>query len=252
MTEVTRYNKVDFSKLSYSLPENQQNVYYGGIQHNELPLYLQTSRLRFMDIKEENKQKFMLFQVDPDDFSFYDMLLKLDDNNLSATYQSSKEWFKKELPMDILETMYRRISQPFKKNEVPSVLFKVPIYKQTVQCSLYDESNNPITLDSLDKGTTVLAIIHIKGLKFLKKEYYCDMYLSQIKVTKALPVRVTECLIEDEDDEVVNEFEYLDEEVILRAKEKNKLIEEKNNLECIIQQKQEELSEIINKIEKLE
>lgn len=252
MTEVTRYNKVDFSKLSYSPPENQQNVYYGSIQHNELPLYLQTSRLRFMDIKEENKQKFMLFQVDPDDFSFYDMLLKLDDNNLSATYQSSKEWFKKELPMDILETMYRRISQPFKKNEVPTVLFKVPIYKQAVQCSLYDESNNPITLDSLDKGTTVLAIIHIKGLKFLKKEYYCDMYLSQIKVTKPLPVRVTECLIEDEDEEVVNEFEYLDEEVILRAKEKNKLIEEKNNLECVIQQKQQELSEIINKIEKLE
>ena len=66
------------------------------------------------------------------------------------------------------------------------------------------------------------------------------MYLSQIKVTKPLPVRVTECLIEDdENDEVVNEFEHLDQEVIQRAKEKNKLMEEKNNLECFIQQKQD-------------
>ena len=82
------------------------------------------------------------------------------------------------------------------------------------------------------------------------------MYLSQIKVTKPLPVRVTECLIEDDDenDEVVNEFEHLDQEVIQRAKEKNKLMEEKNNLECFIQQKQEELNQrkIINKIKKLE
>ena len=53
--------------------------------------------------------------------------------------------------MDILETMYRRISQPF-KNEVPTVLFKVPIYKQTFTVQYIIQSNNPITLDGLDKG----------------------------------------------------------------------------------------------------
>ena len=50
------------------------------------------------------------------------MRIKLDDHNLSSTYQSSNDWFNKELPMDILEGMYRRITKPFKKDEYRQVL----------------------------------------------------------------------------------------------------------------------------------
>ena len=68
-----------------------------------------------------NKQKYLVLKVDSKDFGFYDLLVKLDDHNLSTTYQNSKGWFDKELPMDILEKMYRRITKPFKKGGIPEI-----------------------------------------------------------------------------------------------------------------------------------
>ena len=91
--------------------------------------------------------------MDPQDFTFYDSLVKLDDHNLSKTYTSSKEWFNKELPMDVLEGMYRRITQPFKKGDVPEIILKLPYHKQKIQSRIYDQSNNisnTATTDALE------------------------------------------------------------------------------------------------------
>ena len=78
--EVIRYKDLNLDKLSYSKPENQQNVYYGPIQYNERDIHIQTAKLIVKEIKEDksSNQKYLLVSVDPTDFSFYDMLhLKL-------------------------------------------------------------------------------------------------------------------------------------------------------------------------------
>ena len=54
----------------------------------------------------------------------------------------------KELPMDILEKMYRRITKPFKKDDVPTIELKVPMIKQKVQSNIYDQSNNVVGVHS--------------------------------------------------------------------------------------------------------
>ena len=83
MSEVIRHNKLDISSLHYSKPINQNNLYYGSIDYNNNPCYIQTAKLVVEDIKEVNKQKDIVLKVDPDDFSFYDLLVKLDDHNLN-------------------------------------------------------------------------------------------------------------------------------------------------------------------------
>ena len=110
-------------------------------------------------------------------------------------------------------------------------------------------------------------MLQVKGLKFLKQNYYCDTYLSQIKLIKdTVVVKSASCLIEDDvvaiQPEEKYDYEILDEEILKKNKEieelessilKNKqLIEEdENNLETIIsekkniiEQKKEELSKL--------
>jgi len=276
MSEVTRYNKLQLDNIQYDKPENKGTVYFGTMLYDLNPLLLQSSRLKVKEIKEVEKQRYIVLETDDTDFSFYDKLVQLDDHILDATYQNSEEWFNKELPMDILEGMYKRITKPFKKDEKPSLEFKLPYHSDKLQTKIYGQTNELIELDNLTIGSTIILMIQVKGLKFLKQNYYCDTYLSQIKLIKGtVTVKPASCLIED-DEEVGNgeseekyDYEILDEEIFKKNKEieelessilknKQQIEEDENNLETIIsekkniiEQKKEELSKLEEQLQNL-
>ena len=277
MSEVTRYNKLQLDNIQYDKPENKGTVYFGSILYDLNPLLLQSSRLKVKEIKEIEKQRYIVLETDDADFSFYDKLVQLDDHILDATYQNSEEWFNKELPMDILEGMYKRITTPFKKDEKPSLEFKLPYHSDKLQTKIYDQTNELIELDNLTVGSTIILMIQVKGLKFLKQNYYCDTYLSQIKLIKeTVTVKPVSCLIEDDEEVVTNveseekyDYEILDEEIFRKNKEieelessilksKQLIEEDENNLETIIsekkniiEQKKEELTKLEEQLQNL-
>ena len=258
--EVVRHSKFDISKLSYTKPTNQQNLYYGAMHYEDKLCYIQTSKLIVSEIKEINKQLHLVAHVEAGDFSFYDTLVTLDDHNLSATYKSSKEWFQKELPMDILEGMYRRISKPFKKGDVPLIELKIPVTKQCVQSKVYDHKNQPIDIKDIQKGSAIMCIMHIKGLKFLKKDYYCDNYITQIKVLEPSPIVGNDvCLIEDDmPHDMTYDYEIVDEEVVHQNKEKlelegkyNILTQSIETMEGTLTEEKHSLAQLRKKIDNL-
>jgi hypothetical protein len=255
MSGVTRYDKLDLDEILYDKPENTGSVYFGPISYKSSPLFLQSSRLLVKEIKKDEKYTYLVVATAKDDFSFYDTLVKLDDNNLEQTYQQSEKWFNKELPMDILEGMYKRITEPFKKDDIPSIEFRLPYLQEELQTKIYDQSNELIGLDRLIPGSTIILMNHVRGLKFLKQNYYCDLHLSQIKliqqpISEPISDPITaSCLIEDDGSTEVKvqhedkyDYEILDEEII----QKNKGIEE---LETTILEHKQTISEYTEKID---
>lgn len=226
MTEVIRYDKLNIENIQYEKPENQNNVYFGPMYCDLNPLLIQSSRLKVKELNVDNKT--IILETDSSDFRFYDILVKLDDNNLEQTYQKSEEWFNKELPMDILEGMYKRITKPFKKDDIPSIELKLPYHKLSLQTKIYGSDNQAIEVDKLKPGSTIIVMLHVRGLKFLKQNYYCDVFLSQIKLVKEyIPIKPAECLIEDDNvNELIEskyDYEIIDEEVVQKNKEINEL-----------------------------
>ena len=261
MSGVTRYDKLDLDAIQYDKPENTGSVYFGPISYNSSPLLLQSSRLIVKEIKQNDNHKYLVVTTTKDDFSFYDALVKLDDNNLEQTYQQSEEWFNKELPMDILEGMYKRITEPFKKDDIPSIEFRLPYVQEELQTKIYDQSNELIGLDALISGSTIILMNHIRGLKFLKQNYYCDLHLSQIKlIQQPLPEPVpVSCLIEDDETTKVEvqqdnkyDYEILDEEIIQKHKEieelETKILEHRQNISEYTEKIDNE-NEILSKLE---
>ena len=102
--------------------------------------------------------------------------------------------------MDILESMYRRITQPFTKGTIPEIKLKVPFYKEKLQSKVYNSDNELMNYQDIKPGDTLLCIVQVKGLKFLKQEYYCDMCIQQIKVCASPKIATDRCLIVDEDE----------------------------------------------------
>ena len=135
--ELVRYDTVDNSKIEYKSPEKRGQSYYSDISYQGKPLMIicpkMVSKISGEDVSNKGTPSLEL-ETSGQDFSFYDCLVKLDDHNLASTYKFSKEWFKKELPMDVLENMYRRITKPFKKGDIPEIELKIPVVKQKIQC----------------------------------------------------------------------------------------------------------------------
>ncbi len=247
--EVIRYDKLQLDNIQYEKPENQQNVYFGPMYYDLNPFLLQSSRLVVKGIRDDGKHKYLQLNTEANDFSFYDKLVELDDYNLDQTYQKSKEWFNKVLPGDILKNMYKRITQPFKKEEIPCLEFKLPFYKQNLQTKVYNQSNGLTDLSCIEPGSRIIAMFHIKGLKFLKQNYYCELTLSQIKLIKeAIPITESGCLIEDDPLTSVDskyDYEIMDEEILLR----NNQIKELEMSICESRKKIENEQEILLKME---
>jgi len=116
------------------------------------------------------------------DFSFYDMLLTLDDRNIKETFNQNKEWFGKDIPLELIDDMYKRTTKPVRKECKPHFSFKLPITKGKVQCPIYDQNRACLDIEKITGDCELIVVLHIRGLKFLKQHYYCDMYVSQIKV----------------------------------------------------------------------
>jgi len=258
MSQIIRYNKLVLDTLKYEKPIQQNNLYFGTMNYKEDQCLIQTPKLVFKEIKEDpsTKQKYLVVTVDPNDFSFYDLLVKLDDHNLSQTYKSSKEWFNKELPMDVLENMYRRISTPFVKDTVPEIKIKIPFHKGKIQSKVYDQSNTIINYEQLKEGCQIICILHVKGLKFLKKDYYCDNCITQIKLCSLPTLNISDrCLIEDDEGGITEEskydYEIIDEEIVQKHKD---IIEYQEKIKCLqgnIEKDQSELSTFQGKLEEL-
>ena len=151
--------------------------------------------------------------------------------------------------------MYKRTCKPVKKDSKPIFTFKVPVSKGKVQCLIYDQKKTCLDISKLTEGCEITCIVHIKGLKFLKQHYYCDCYISQIKIYLDAPEKFSILDTysfndtEDEDRELKdlnNEIE-LDAEIMeqLRLDEKRKtLTTELLKREDILRTAQKEIDDI--------
>jgi len=182
---IYRHIDLDLKKINYKKPEKHGLIYYAGIDYKNEPLYLQTPKLVLTKSGLEtiqSKNNHLECMPVNNDFSFYDSLLNLDELNVKRTFDNNKAWFGKEIPLEVIDNMYKRNNKPVKKDSKPQFGFKVPLIKDKVQCQIYDQKQNTIDLSSVKEGSECICILHIKGLKFLKQHYYLDIYISQIKI----------------------------------------------------------------------
>jgi len=179
------HSELDFKKVNYKKPEKQGIIYYSCIDYQNEPLYLQTPKMKLTKSGLqiiENKNNNIELETINNDFLFYDSLLNLDDLNVKRTHENNKDWFGKDIPLEVIDNMYKRNNKPVKKNSKPQFSFKLPMIKDKVQCQIYDQKKNTLDLRMIKENTECVCILHVKGLKFLKQHYYLDLYVSQVKI----------------------------------------------------------------------
>ena len=248
---IHKHSEIDTKKINYGTPEKNGSFYYSPINYANEPLHIQSPKMKCTGNISENIKKginSLDCETVNNDFSFYDFFLNLENRNIKETYKKNKDWFGKEIPLDLIDDMYKRTIKPIMKDSKPRFSFKIPTIKNKVQCQIYDQKKICQDISKLESDVEIIFILHIKGLKFLKHHYYCDCYISQVKVflsNEGMYNIINEYAIED-DEIKVEDNDILDEVIISEMrKEKEseiKKTEDKKKLEETIYKLQLELN----------
>ena len=233
---------LDYEKITFKSPIKQGNYYYSAIAYDsDKPLYVETPNV-FCDEILTKCENTLRVKISPEDFVVYDKLLNLDENNVKATTENSESWFKKKLPEEIVRNMYRRTTEPLVKDELPKIELRIPKIKEQIQCAIFNRDGIPLAKEEIKIDTEVRCILHIKGLKFLKKFFYCDVYITQIKLAKSKLYSIpSECLFIEGEDEPETRLslpsDIIDERMIQEIKDnelnKEKLSEKRKEIDKI-------------------
>ena len=249
--DLLKYNDINVKKINYDKPDKNGSFYYSSINYENKPLHLQSPKMKCKSSGENIIQNGVLeCETMNNDFSFYDFFLNIEDRNIKETFKKNKEWFGKEIPLDMIDDMYKRTIKPVKKDCKPSFSFKVPIIKGKVQCQIYDQNRVYIDINKLSPDCEIIFSLHLRGLKFLKQHYYCDCYISQIKifVPKGEKYNIfSECVIDD--DEIREEdIDIIDDEILRDMLEKERIQKEKeenkNKIQLQIRELQKQLDNL--------
>ena len=130
-SSIRKYEDIDVKDMIYNSPVKIGSSYYASIGYGENcePLYIQTPKIKSLHNLEHIKGKsnpYLEVEIPNGKYDIYDFFLNMDDQNMKTTFKNSKSWFKKELPLEAIDDMYKRTVQPVKKHQNPKHTGKEP------------------------------------------------------------------------------------------------------------------------------
>lgn len=239
------FKDISCDDLTFTYPERLGNCYMCNLYYDDNLVYVQTPILEInnIEINNDNNDESYI-NISCDNKQFIDFLLEMDENCVKSTFNNSYEWFKKDIPYDAIDNMYNEIDVEMNEEEtIYYTKLKLPVINNKIQCNTYNRDQDIIDIDDIN-GKNVIMILHFKGLKILKNNFYLDCYINQIKLVDTNKYNILNkySILEDSDEESIDENMFSDELFEIQEKEKleklkseklekiNKLKEELENL----------------------
>ena len=244
------YEDIKHEHISYARPVKHGQVYYSQISYKEQPLVIKTPicvcKCEGSEIIKKSTHMIDTEGVS-DKYGLYDFIVKLDDRNIKETFSQSKDWFQKEIPLELIDDMYKRTGKPLKNKQTPMIQWKVPFQSDKPLCKIFNQHKEDMSMIDIHKESHIELIVHIKGLKFLKQHYYCDCYVSQLKVhvNTHIPSWIPDtCVFSDEEMDLED---VIDGEILesLQQKQSIKSTAKKEMIQHQIQELQEKLKNLV-------
>ena len=242
------FKDITSDELTFTNPEKLGNCYICNLYNDDDLVYVQTPILEISNVNLSEDDNYI--EVSSDNKQFIDFLLEMDENCVQSTFNNSEEWFKKDIPYEAIDNMYKeRIIESDDDETIFQTRFKLPVVNEKVQCNIYNKDREIIDIKDLN-GENIIMILHFKGLKILKDNFSLDCYINQIKEvdTNKYNILNNYAIIEDEEEEPIDENMFSVElQEILKSEQL-----EKERLEKIKSEKLEKIKKLREELEKLE
>merc|ERR1711934_127722 len=211
-------------------------------------LYIQTPKLKNISGVNLNENRAHIdFEFNPEKPDFYQFFTDLDEKLILTVHRNSKNWFKQNFPLDVVDEFYKTNIKPGRNNKLPTIRFKIPVSKKEIKGEFYNYKREKITYENISEEQELISVIHIIGMKFLKQQFILETQLIQCKVCKkAEDTNTLGYIINDPDSdyeadeyliplpEEINEMNFQDDSNEIESnqlEQENELVEENKELE---------------------
>ena len=188
----------DFSGLTLANPQGLQGgAYFSKLKLGNKSVLIQTPKCSTKNGIHKTEKKIycdMMFTNDNEEFITWTQELEKTIKNL--IFEKRNLWFHNDMDHDSIDYHWQNLLRTYKGNKLLLRCFipktKTRIGTKTVQ--IYNEDEEELTLEDIDKNSKMISILEVSGLKFTSQSFQLEFMLKQIMVVKEKPL-FNKCLI---------------------------------------------------------
>ena len=188
----------DFGSLSLANPQGLQGgAYFSKLKLNGEPFLVQTPKCSTKNgIHKTEKKIYCDMMFTNDDEEFINWTNQLESTIKNLIFEKRNLWFHNDMDHDSIDYHWQNLLRTYKGNKLLLRCFipktKSRIGSKTVQ--IYNEEEEELTFDDIDKTSRMISILEVSGLKFTSQSFQLEFMLRQIMVIKEKPL-FNKCLI---------------------------------------------------------
>jgi len=179
-------DKFDFSFLSLAHPTGiQGGAYFTKIQMHNKPLYIETPKsLTRQGFVKNGKKIYCDLMFDNNDQEFIHWLESLENKCQELIHSKGDSWFESKLEINDIESAFSSPIRIYKSGKYYLVRVNVKVNYNTniPSIKIYNENENPITIDDVTTENYMISILEIQGIKFTSRNFQIEMELKQAMV----------------------------------------------------------------------
>jgi hypothetical protein len=187
----------DFSKLTLAHPSGiQGGAYFTKIEHNNKPLYIQTTKsLTRQGFVKTGKKYYCDLMFDKNSEVLINWFENLEEKCQKLIYDKKDSWFQNSLEENDIESAFNSIIRVYKSGKYYLVRTNVKNTRTDEPAvKIYNESELPLAITDVTNETNIVSILEIQGIKFTSRNFQIEIELKQVMVLDNEPI-FNNCMI---------------------------------------------------------
>ena len=209
-------NSFDYENIEIATPNGMQGgTYFTKITYNQLPLYAQTPKCETRQgiVLNGKKAHYDIIVADSssdtvsdtasktatmDQVEFVDWLERVEDHVIHLLHEKGRLWFTNELSVEDIKELFTPPIKSYRGGKQLLVRINVSpskINSNQFGCKIFDERENPTTIEYVKPEHSVISIVEIAGIRFTSRSFQLELVSKQMAVLANTRPLFETCLI---------------------------------------------------------
>ena len=187
-----------FSNLTLANPQGLQGgAYFSKLRMNNEPVLIQTPKCSTKNgIHKTEKKIYCDLMFTEDNNAFIQWVHALETTVKDLIYEKRNLWFHNDMEHDSIDYHWQNLLRTYKGNKslLRCFINKSKGLNRGHSIQIYNEEEEELQLEDLEKTTKMISILEVSGLKFTSQSFQIEFIIKQMMVIKDKPL-FNKCLI---------------------------------------------------------